>query len=118
METYLTSGKCPRCGKQLKTSDIEGYAFVCEDCDENFYTIEVNENLSDLYEVNIKMTTEEFENKKEDLIKISEKYKCTFLGHDEECQLVDFGWEKGFPDSDTLNDFVKDIQKLFNQLKI
>lgn len=31
---------CPRCGKLLKPSDIDGYDYVCYDCDENFYLIE------------------------------------------------------------------------------
>lgn len=46
--TYETSAKCPRCGRQLKTSDVKGYPFVCEKCDENFYGFEVKENFSDL----------------------------------------------------------------------
>ena len=39
MKIYGTSARCPKCGKQLYTSDIPGYSFVCEECDENFYTI-------------------------------------------------------------------------------
>ena len=41
MKTYGTSARCPKCGKQLYTSDIDGYSFVCKECDENFYTMEV-----------------------------------------------------------------------------
>lgn len=33
--------KCPRCGNALAPSDVEGYAFVCYECDENFYKIEI-----------------------------------------------------------------------------
>lgn len=39
--TYNTSAICPKCGRELRTSDINGYSFVCEDCDENFFTIEI-----------------------------------------------------------------------------
>ena len=38
---FLTNEKCPRCGKQLVTSDLDGYSFLCKDCDENFYSMEV-----------------------------------------------------------------------------
>lgn len=32
--------RCPRCGKELDASDVEGYEFVCHECDENFYGFE------------------------------------------------------------------------------
>lgn len=35
--------KCPRCGKILSPSDVAGYAYVCFDCDENFYECEVDD---------------------------------------------------------------------------
>ena len=31
---------CPKCGKPLSVSDVEGYPFVCRGCDENFYQFE------------------------------------------------------------------------------
>ena len=31
---------CPHCGKELFKSDLPDYDYVCENCDENFYTIE------------------------------------------------------------------------------
>ena len=34
--TYL----CPKCLRTLEQSDVEGYPFVCKECDENFYTFE------------------------------------------------------------------------------
>lgn len=34
---------CPRCGKALeKETEVDGYPFVCTECDENFYSIEVD----------------------------------------------------------------------------
>lgn len=33
--------RCPRCHGILYPSDIEGYAYQCFRCDEDFYTIEV-----------------------------------------------------------------------------
>lgn len=31
---------CPKCGKRLHDSDVDGYKYVCRECDENFYAIE------------------------------------------------------------------------------
>lgn len=32
---------CPKCGRMLLRSRIEGYAFQCMNCDEDFYRFEV-----------------------------------------------------------------------------
>lgn len=32
--------RCPKCGRRLEPSDVDGYKFVCYDCDENFYGFE------------------------------------------------------------------------------
>ena len=34
---------CPKCGHKLVKSDLEEYKFLCENCDENFYGIEVHQ---------------------------------------------------------------------------
>lgn len=36
-----TQKKCPKCGKYLYNSDIKSYEYVCYNCEENFYGIEV-----------------------------------------------------------------------------
>ena len=36
----LRKEKCPKCGERLRDSDVEGYTFVCFECDENFYRFE------------------------------------------------------------------------------
>ena len=33
--------KCPKCGRNLYPSQVEGYTYQCFHCDEDFYTIEV-----------------------------------------------------------------------------
>ena len=45
VDKYLSDRvrKCPKCGKNLSPSDVSGYAYVCVDCDENFYHCEVDE---------------------------------------------------------------------------
>ncbi len=37
----LTDAVCPHCGRLLFYSDIEGYEYMCTECDENFYECEV-----------------------------------------------------------------------------
>lgn len=37
----LTDKRCPKCSNFLHRSDVEGYPYVCLECDENFYEIEV-----------------------------------------------------------------------------
>ena len=37
---------CPKCGRKLEPSDVEGYEFVCFNCDENFYSFEAVERFS------------------------------------------------------------------------
>ena len=45
VDKYLSDlvRKCPKCGKDLAPSDVGGYAYLCTNCDENFYHIEVDE---------------------------------------------------------------------------
>lgn len=45
VDKYLSNlkRKCPRCGSILAPSDVEGYAYVCHECDENFCHFEVDE---------------------------------------------------------------------------
>lgn len=114
MKIFYTSGKCPKCGRQLLTSDVKGYGFVCKKCDENFYTLEIKENMADFYEINIVMTSDTFDNKLNVLRDICDKYECDFLGHDDECGFTDFGWKNGFPDSETINNFVNDIESILD----
>lgn len=40
LKRLSTDKKCPKCGKPLYLSDIEGYDYVCTACQENFYDIE------------------------------------------------------------------------------
>lgn len=111
MKIYGTSARCPRCGKQLYTSDVDGYSFVCKECDENFYTMEVANCMADLFEINIPMQSETFKEKLPYLKEISNRYECDFLGYDPTAKLLDIGWENSFPGCSILNQFVKDIEE-------
>lgn len=96
MKSYITNGTCPKCGKQLYTSDVESYTFVCHECDENYYGIEVKKILGDWFEVSIVMTSNMFES---NLDKIKKAFKdACFIGFDETCReygcgLCDIGFE-------------------------
>ena len=111
MKIYGTSARCPKCGKQLYTSDIDGYSFVCKECDENFYTMEVLDCMADLWEINFPMSEESCERNLSQIQGISEKYNCDFLGYDDVAGIMDIGWENSFPESSILNKFVKEIEK-------
>jgi acetyl-CoA carboxylase beta subunit len=38
-----TDKVCPKCNNILYDTDVEGYEYVCLECDENFYECEVIE---------------------------------------------------------------------------
>lgn len=45
--------RCPRCGSKLdRETEVDGYPFVCRECDENFYEFEAikSERKSELVE--------------------------------------------------------------------
>lgn len=122
MKTHATSAACPKCGHYMHTSDVEGYAFVCYECEENFYTTEICGNLADLHELNVEMTVDNYEKHLESLQILTSRYNCDFLGFDNvDCYkgtdigLCDIGWFPDFPDSDTLNEFCKALNALIGE---
>lgn len=40
-ETKYVKPRCPFCGRALRKSQVDGYAWECKVCDEDFYTFEV-----------------------------------------------------------------------------
>ena len=115
MKTYKTSAKCQKCGNQLYTSDINGYSFVCNKCNENFYTMEVKKCLSDFWEISVPMTLEKWIQKLPQWQEICEKYNCDFLGYDNVFGLMDIGWKDNFPESEILNKLIKEIEEQLKQ---
>lgn len=115
VKSLLTNACCPKCGQQLKTSDIKGYGFLCENCDENFYTIEVKVPHGELSTISIKMSSEQFTKLLHELNNLCSKYGCSFLGHDDEMDYTDFGWEDGFPESQIMNDFTEELESLIKR---
>ena len=50
-KTYFTNQRCPKCGGMLRTSDLPEYSFVCPECDENFYGVEVTKGRPATYTI-------------------------------------------------------------------
>lgn len=39
--TKYVKPRCPFCGRALRKSQVDGYAWECKECDEDFYNFEV-----------------------------------------------------------------------------
>lgn len=50
----------------------------------------------------------------EQLLEITEKYHCDFLGYDDGCGLIDIGWEKVYPDYTTMHAFLAEVNQVFS----
>lgn len=108
-----TNVQCPRCKKvyHMTLSPIKDYSLTCEECDEDFYGIEIKEFLGEYFEIYINMTMEEYENIREEL---KDKFKnASFIGYDNEVKVCDISYEN-IPEEKEL----KEIIKYFNPEEI
>lgn len=92
---FLTNVRCPKCGKQLVTSDLEDYSFLCKDCDENFYSMEVA-NPQNKFVIYIPMFEEKFLDnlgnmKIQNIIK---KYQAKSFGYDPQTNKLKIEFDK------------------------
>ena len=109
--TYTTNAKCPRCGEYMLLSPVEDYCLTCENCCEDFYSMEVYKIIGDYFEISIDMSINEYETMLEDIKKnFQDSY---FIGYDEMMGVCDIGFED-IPNCDR----VKDIIKYFNLVEI
>lgn len=92
IKTYETNCICPKCGGYLQTSDLLGYPFVCRECDENFYSVEVMDYEDEYAEISVPCTQETFEKFRDDLLKSADASEADFVGYDTEVQRTDIGW--------------------------
>lgn len=92
MKPFKTNAICPKCGKLLHTTDIPEYAFVCLECDENFYSIEVQDYSGERFEVSAECTETMFYQNLEAFQKL--KPEPDFIGYDTEEHLADFGFSR------------------------
>ena len=107
---FLTNCSCPKCRKPLYLSDIEGYSFVCKNCDENFYSMEVSCN-SVFFKVLWGATREEYENNLSKLRQIRTKCNAQVLSYDILNKEISICWGN-LPDSNVINNFIKDMQDI------
>ena len=116
MLEFHTSARCPVCNKHWL--DYENDGFVCNECKTTVQTEEINFNLSDLYELNIPYTSNEYDNRLEDLRVFCDKYNADFLGFDpfekigsnNWSGMLDIGWADGWPNN--LSEAVKELKKI------
>ena len=113
MKTYQTNAVCPKCGKQLLTTDIPAYAFVCPDCDENFYGIEIMDYFGDEFEISAECTKDVFSENLDKLKNLLPDHLMNFIGYDEEVHMVDFGFSIILSSNEVLP-FVNALESILN----
>lgn len=125
MRLFRTNAVCPRCGKHLYTTDVYGYSFTCNYCDENFYSIEVRKVDSETLIISIPMSAESYKENQRKLENIFKIYDCDFLGFNYLCNTMDIGWDlfkipekdRVFPDSNVMYGIAKMLDKEFASCK-
>lgn len=104
---YTLNVKCPKCKEWMLLSPVTDYSLYCENCDEDFYGIEIKEIYGDWFEVSIDMSIEEY---KLMLDSIKEYFEdACFIGYDEMMGVCDIGFDN-VPDCER----VKNIIDFFN----
>lgn len=92
---YKTNLVCPRCGRNLYTSDIAGYPFVCCECDENFYGIETNVPADGYVSMEIPVRNKVHGSKLIDMINpIYRANNCSERFLDPACTIIKICWDK------------------------
>lgn len=108
---YTLNVKCPKCGEWLMLSPVDDYCLYCNNCEEDFYSIEIHEILGDWFEVTIDMNYDEY---KAMIWSIKENFKdACFIGYDTLMDVCDIGFEN-IPDCNR----VKDIIEFFNLVEM
>lgn len=108
---FLTNCSCPKCRKPLYLSDIEGYSFVCKNCDENFYSLAVSCNSAIFFKVYFGATQGEYEKNLTLLRQIRKKHKASVFAYDYLKKQVEICWAF-IPSGDSLNEFIRDMQNI------
>lgn len=118
MLKFSTSAQCPIC--QGHWLDYENNNFVCEECKKIVNKDNINQNLADLYELNIPYTSNKYDIRLEKLRQFCDKYNADFLGfdpfdemknnHNNWSGMLDIGWEDGFPEN--LHVVVKELKRI------
>jgi hypothetical protein len=107
---FFTNCSCPKCRKPLYLSDVEGYSFVCKNCDENFYSMEASCD-SVLFKVYFGATQAEYEKNLPLLRQIRKKHKASVFAYDYLKKQIEICWAF-IPSGDSINEFIRDMQNI------
>lgn len=94
MKTYQSSAICPKCGELLRTNNAKSYNFYCHHCKGRFRSNSIKDSDDELFRISIPATADEYEVHNEQLLEITEKYHCDFLGYDDGCGLLTLAGKK------------------------
>ena len=108
---FLTNCCCPKCKKPLYLSDVVGYSFVCKNCDENFYSLEVSCNSAIFFKVYFGATRGEYEKNLTLLRQIRKKHKASVFAYDYLKKQIEICWAF-IPSGDSINEFIRDMQNI------
>lgn len=114
MKTYQSSAICPKCGELLRTNNAKSYNFYCHHCKGRFRSSSIKDSDDELFSISIPASAQLYENHREQLLEITEKYHCDFLGYDDRCSLIDVGWGKAYPDYTTMHAFLAEVNQVFS----
>ena len=114
MKIYQSSEICPKCGELLRTNNAKSYNFYCHHCKGRFRSSSIKDSDDELFRISIPASAQLYENLREQLLEITEKYHCDFLGYDDGCGLIDIGWEKAYPDYTTMHAFLAEVNQVFS----
>lgn len=109
---FLTNVKCPKCDKQLVTSDLEDYPFLCKDCDENFYNMEVDKP-KNKFIIYIPMFEEKFLDNLGNMKiqNIIEKYQAKSFAYDPQTNKLEIAFDEMLETNEMTN-ISKDLNNL------
>ena len=88
--------------------------FYCRHCKGRFRSNSIKDSDDELFRISIPATADEYEVHNEQLLEITEKYHCDFLGYDDGCGLIDIGWEKVYPNYTTMHAFLAEVNQAFS----
>lgn len=124
---FSASVRCPKCGyaMHMRVSDNKDYAYQCLDCDEDFYSFECPDTVSDcsdgngnyisLWEITLRNKDTKWYKKNRNILdQICDKYDVFFMGcddFDKDAVMIDFGWKKPLS-AEQIQEFTDEIIKL------
>ena len=111
----VTSGVCLKCKRA--TLKYEDGRFVCSECGRKYGSKDITQTMSDLFEITIGITKQEFCDKVKRLQSLTDRFNADFLGYDPDPWekgkgLLDIGWENGYPVR--LNMLVQELDEILD----